>query len=121
MESKEHFEYKLQDTIDQLNTIVYYLGFDKKASIIKHAAILLQMQNERIEELKLAYNEEHKERLNMEKTIFRTCQTLAVVSDELNYSCPVRHAAAVDTAPYKNIMAYHGVKPYVKKKKKFKA
>lgn len=121
MENNEHFKYNLQDTINQLYTIVYYLGFDKKASIIKHAAILLQMQNERIEELKLAYNEEHKERLRMERAIFRTRQTLAVVSDELNYSRPVRHTPAVDTAPYKNIMSYHGVKPYVKKKKKFKA
>jgi len=121
MESKEHFEYKLQDTIDQLNTIAYYLGFDKKASIIKHAAVLLQMQSERIEELESAYNNEHEERLRMERAIFRTRQTLAVVSDELNYSRPVRYTPAVDTAPYKNVMAYHGVEPYAKKKKKFKA
>lgn len=121
MESKEHFEYKLQDTIDQLNTIAYYLGFDKKASIIKHAAVLLQMQSERIEELESAYNDEHEERLQMERAIFRTRQTLAVVSDELNYSRPVRHEPAVDTAPYRNVMSYHGVEPYAKKKRTPKA
>jgi AraC-like DNA-binding protein len=121
MENKEDFEYKLQDTIDQLNTIAYHLGFDQRAAVIKHSAVLLQMQSERIEELESAYNDEHDERLRMERAIFRTRQTLAVVSDELNYSRPVRQEPAVDTAPYRNVMAYHGVDPYAKKKRTPKA
>lgn len=121
MKKKEDFEYRLQDTIDQLNTIAYHLGFDKKASIIQHAAVLLQMQSEQIEELESAYNEEHEERLRMERAIFRTRETLAAVSNELNYARPVRHERAVDTAPYRNVMAYHGVEPYAKKKRTPKA
>lgn len=53
----------------------------------------------------------------MENAIFKCRQALATISDELDYSRPVRQPAAVDLAPFKNVMAYHGVAPYAKKKR----
>jgi hypothetical protein len=113
----ESTEYSLPEIVYSLNAMATNLGTHKNASVLKHAAILLTMQSERIKDLEEDFTNENDERIKMENAIFKCRQALATISDELDYSRPVRQPAAVDLAPFKNVMAYHGVAPYAKKKR----
>lgn len=62
---------------------------------------------------------ESAERIRLERVIFEARQQLAMLSEGLRQ--PTSIQLARDHAPHINIMAHHGVAPYVKKSRKVKA
>lgn len=86
--------------------------------LLQWAALHIQSQDEALAEARAELEEEQNERIRMESAIHKAKNQLRDIFDGLEASRPVQIPLARDHAPHINAMAFHGVAPYAKKKRK---
>lgn len=84
-------------------------------ALLQWAVLHIADQDQELAEMRKEMETGQAERVMLANTIQAAQCKLKDIVDDLLYGVPVNIELAKDYAPYKNIMAYHGVKPYAKK------
>jgi hypothetical protein len=86
--------------------------------LLQWAALHIKSQDEALAEARAELEQEKTDRIRMEQAIHTAKNQLRDTFDGLEASRPVQIPLATDHAPHINAMAFHGVEPYAKKKRK---
>jgi len=108
----------MSELVEKLTNAAKQRQDEGLSKLLRWAALHIAEQEKALKELREEFKEEEKERIRMEHAVHRATVQMQTLIAELNYSRPVNIELARDFAPHKNIMALHGVEPYVKKPRK---
>lgn len=87
--------------------------------LLQWASLHIAEQDEALAQTREELETEENERIRLERVIFEARQQLAEITESMHQTTGVQ--LAKDHAPHINIMAHHGVAPYVTKSGKPKS